>query len=223
MSRLAEAYFEAESREWRCSACGSDAARATQRVQSPLPPYLVLHLKRFHSDASTGVTRKLRTPICMDQTISLAPYVETPNEAAAEAEAQAKAQAKAEEKAGATAEGGDGDCGAAKYKGEGNDDVVSDKGGGRYRLRALVSHHGAHCWSGHYTCVARLADTNRWVSYDDRCVSLLDGDPTLQLTAQRGGYLLLYEALDAEEPNAEAPDAERPIAEKPTERLVEVD
>ena len=36
------------------------------------------------------------------------------------------------------------------------------------KLDDFVSHHGAHCWSGHYTCVARLADTNRWVSYDDR-------------------------------------------------------
>ena len=72
----------------------------------------------------------------------------------------------------------------------------------RYRLRALVSHHGAQCWSGHYTCVARLQGSAQWVSYDDSVVTLLDRDPTTRNTAMRGAYLLLYERDDG---SSEAP------------------
>ena len=76
--------------------------------------------------------------------------------------------------------------------------AVASSSDGEYRLRALVSHHGDHCWSGHYTCVARIGETDRWVSYDDRCVSALEEDPTLTAQCQRGGYLLLYETTNPE-------------------------
>ena len=68
--------------------------------------------------------------------------------------------------------------------------------GDEYRLRALVMHHGGQCWSGHYTAMARLGDGDTWASYDDRCVSVLDHDPTLQPMVQRSGYLLLYEKVE---------------------------
>ena len=65
-------------------------------------------------------------------------------------------------------------------------------------------HHGGHCWSGHYTAVARLGESDRWVSYDDRAVSVLDHDPTLRPMVQRSGYLLLYEKVGRASASEEA-------------------
>ena len=65
-----------------------------------------------------------------------------------------------------------------------------------YRLRALVTHHGDACWSGHYTCMARLGDGDEWVCYDDRQVTVLRTNPTAQSDVRRGAYLLLYERID---------------------------
>ena len=115
MAQLADAYFQAESREWRCSECGGTAARATQRVLSPLPPSLVLHIKRFHSDASTGVTRKLRTPIRVDPTLRLSAHLEgAPEAAEVAAEGAAAGEVAAGGAGGAAAAAGVGAAGGAR-------------------------------------------------------------------------------------------------------------
>ena len=161
----------------------------------PLPPYIVLHLKRFHADVATGTTRKLRTPVRIDKVISLSAHLEAVS-TGAEADA-GKRQAAATE---STRTVGDHDEGALSIDADSDakSAVLNEEGAepGTYRLRALVSHHGDNCWAGHYTCVARVGNSledNRWVSYDDRTVSLLPEDPTLSPAVQRGGYLLLYE------------------------------
>ena len=76
-----------------------------------------------------------------------------------------------------------------------------------YRLRALVAHHGESCAHGHYTCLARLADSEQWASYDDSDVQLLERDPIADNTVSRGAYLLLYERVDEQPPAAAAATA----------------
>ena len=183
IAELAEAYFAPEKREWRCDKCQRSEAMANQSVLEPLPPYLMLHLKRFHADLKTGTTRKLRTRVVVDPYLSLGRHLERSGSSTSSGSKPEEAAADA---AGATAAGGTDAVGDAA--GDGEDDA-----GGAYRLRALVSHHGESSWSGHYTCVVRLGEEDKWASYDDRCVTLLDHDPTLTAAVQRGGYLLLYE------------------------------
>jgi len=163
---LTSRFFDDETREWRCERCGGDHARASQRLLAPLPPNLLLHLKRFHSDPRTGLTTKLTTRLALDERLCLSPHLEQSLEGV---------------DTDAVAAGGGG--------GEGTEP-------GQYRLRALVSHHGEQCWSGHYTCSARVGEGEQWACYDDSHVSVLSDDPTCTPTAMRGAYLLLYERVE---------------------------
>ena len=54
------------------------------------------------------------------------------------------------------------------------------------------------------------------MSYDDQTVSTLDADPTLSAAAQRGGYIVLYEAEHEAERAAER-DADKPPAHESLE------
>ena len=60
-----------------------------------------------------------------------------------------------------------------------------------YELRAIVSHHGPRCYSGHYTCAERGSDG--WVEYDDTRVTRLTVDPTAHDEHSRGAYILFYQ------------------------------
>ena len=159
VAELAESYFAPEEREWRATAAAR-ARRTPSRALAPLPPFLMLHLKRFYADPSSGATRKLRTPVAIDPYLSLGRHVE--HHAARDT------------------------AGVGGVGGVDGDDAT-------YRLRALVVHHGETSWAGHYTCAARLGDSDQWVTYDDKRVTLADGDPTRSSAVLRGGYLLLYE------------------------------
>ena len=61
----------------------------------------------------------------------------------------------------------------------------------RYQLRAIVTHHGPRCYSGHYTCVERGRDG--WTEYDDARVTELEDDPTALDEHRHGAYLLFYQ------------------------------
>lgn len=203
LTELLSRFFEDEPREWRCDECGRacEAAMASQRLLSPLPPNLLLHMKRFHSDAATGATAKLRTRLQVDERLRLEPHL------AADGDNESSHGTNGHTSSGAsgvrqTDRDGDGQPGGA-HGGGGDraeeaasscaDAAVDESKGGYYRLRALVSHHGSQCWSGHYTCVARLGESMQWASYDDSHVSLIHGDPTHSSEVMRGAYLLLYE------------------------------
>ena len=183
VSELARRFFDDETREWRCGQCGCDDATASQGLLSPLPPNLLLHLKRFHSDMNTGSTSKLHTLLHLDDRLDLTAHLDDGSNGRHGA---ATAESLHAESSG---------CGTG-------DRAADDDAPGRlgvhceYRLRALVTHHGDACWSGHYTCMARLGDGDEWVCYDDRQVTVLRTNPTAQSDVRRGAYLLLYERID---------------------------
>ena len=121
-----------------------------------MPPNLVLHLKRFESDLRTGATRKLRSSIDIDPELSLMsqPDLSPDDPIPHQPEPQPEPQP------------------------EHTVEQCHPLAAQTYRLRALVTHHGESCSSGHYTCVARLADSDQWVSYDDTHVELVQSDLT---------------------------------------------
>jgi hypothetical protein len=158
---------------------------------APLPPNLMLHLKRFHSDPHTDIATKLTTRVRVDERLSLAPHLEAPH---GEQEVE-----------GTTMQDGPGAADTESGDGDGDEDAggADRTGGAMYRLRALVTHHGEHCWGGHYTCTARLGEGEQWACYDDSHVSLSCENPTSSAAVLRGAYLLLYERIGIGAPAAD--------------------
>jgi ubiquitin C-terminal hydrolase len=192
VSTLASRFFVDELRERRCERCGHESALASQRLLAPLPPNLMLHLKRFHSDPRTGIATKLTTRVRVDERLSLAPHLE-----ATHGEQEVEGTGMPDGPGAVDTESGDGD---------GDEDAggADSTGGAMFRLRALVSHHGEHCWGGHYTCTARVGEGDQWACYDDSHVSLSCDNPTSTAAVLRGAYLLLYERIDVGAPAADA-------------------
>ena len=195
VSTLASRFFVDELRERRCERCGHESALASQRLLAPLPPNLMLHLKRFHSDPRTGIATKLTTRVLVDERLSLAPHLEATH---GEQEVE-----------GTGMPDGPGAVGTSRVAEDtesGDGDGDEDAAGAKFRLRALVSHHGEHCWGGHYTCTARVGEGDQWACYDDSHVSLSCNNPTNTAAVLRGAYLLLYERIDAGAPAADGAD-----------------
>ena len=76
VSTFVSRFFVDELRERRCEHCGHESALASQRLLAPLPPNLMLHLKRFRSELHTGIVTKLNTRVRVDERLSLAPHFE---------------------------------------------------------------------------------------------------------------------------------------------------
>ena len=78
-----------------------------------------------------------------------------------------------------------------KYATWDGDAVIAD--GGRtnyiYNLSAVVSHHGKGLDNGHYTALCLDADSNNWIHFNDRKVTI-SSEQDVQRTE---GYLLFYE------------------------------
>jgi len=66
----------------------------------------------------------------------------------------------------------------------------------RYRLKAVVFHHGYGLSSGHYTCTAQVG--GEWYAFDDSTVNPtnLEDDRTSET---KSAYLLFYEKSQGEE------------------------
>ena len=154
VSTFVSRFFVDELRERRCEHCGHESALASQRLLAPLPPNLMLHLKRFRSELHTGIVTKLNTRVRVDERLSLAPHFE-----ATHGEHEVEGTGMPDD--------GDEDAGGA-----------GSTGGAMFRLRALVSHHGEQNWEGHYTCMARVGEGDQWACYDDSHVSLACDNPT---------------------------------------------
>ncbi|KOO31128.1 hypothetical protein Ctob_002284 [Chrysochromulina tobinii] len=127
-----------------------------------------------------------------DERLSLAPHLE-----ATHGEQEVEGTEMPDGPGAVDTESGDGD---------GDEDAggADSTGGAMFRLRALVSHHGEHCWGGHYTCTARVGEGDQWACYDDSHVSLSCDNPTSTAAVLRGAYLLLYERIDVGAPAADA-------------------
>jgi ubiquitin C-terminal hydrolase len=68
----------------------------------------------------------------------------------------------------------------------------------RYRLKAVVFHHGYGLSSGHYTCTAQVGGDGEWYAFDDSTVTKtnLEDDRTSET---KSAYLLFYEKSQGEE------------------------
>ena len=207
VSMLASLYFGDELRERRCERCSHESALASQRLLAPLPPNLMLHLKRFHTDPHTGIATKLTTRVRVDERLSLAPLLETRQH-----EQKVVGTAMPDGPGAVDTESGDGDGDQDPDGADQDAEGADSTGGATFRMCALVSHHGEHLGGGHYTCTARVGEIDQWACYDDSHVSLLCDNPTRTEAVLRGAYLLLYERIDACAPAANAPAASvRPL------------
>ena len=171
-------YFRSEDVERRCEGCARETAVATRSLATPLPCALMLHLKRFDAAARGGGSHGPSGAPARAVKLSTAVEVEREIELKAEVGIEAAHR--------------------------------SAPASMRYELRAVVSHHGGSMACGHYTCVARTrgADGATWVEFDDdrrpdvaawRRPEAPRGaaeDPTSDPAHRRGGYLLLYEAVE---------------------------
>ena len=165
MQQLLDLFLGEEVREWACSACGHGRAVARQRLLGP-PEVLLLHLSRFEADQATGMSHKRSTPVSLDLALRLrhAPAAAT-----------------------AAAEGAPHEASPL----EAVPPTAVPTAASSYELRAIVSHHGPRCYSGHYTCVERGSEG--WVEYDDARVTPLGIDPTAHDEHSRGAYILFYQ------------------------------
>jgi hypothetical protein len=68
---------------------------------------------------------------------------------------------------------------------------------GYYRLKAIVTHRGRSCHSGHYVAHVRIGQN--WLRYDDEKATHVDDDDIAFLAGDRAdwhcSYILLYERL----------------------------
>ena len=169
MQQLLDLFLGEEVREWACSACGHGRAVARQRLLGP-PEVLLLHLSRFEADQATGMSHKRSTPVSLDLALRLrhAPAAAT-----------------------AAAEGAPHEASPLEAVPPTAVPTAVPTAASSYELRAIVSHHGPRCYSGHYTCVERGSEG--WVEYNDERVTPLDIDPTAHDEHSRGAYILFYQ------------------------------
>ena len=179
MQQLLDLFLGEEVREWACSACGHGRAVARQRLLGP-PEVLLLHLSRFEAEQATGLSHKRSTPVSLDLALRL-------RHAPATAAATAAATATAAAAAAAAAEGASPPEAVPPTAAP----TAAPSAASSYELRAIVSHHGPRCYSGHYTCVERGSEG--WVEYNDERVTPLDIDPTAHDEHSRGAYILFYQ------------------------------
>ena len=66
----------------------------------------------------------------------------------------------------------------------------------RYRLKAVVFHHGYGLSSGHYTCTAQVDD--QWYDFDDSTVTPTNLDDG-RTSERKSAYILFYEKCQGDE------------------------
>jgi ubiquitin C-terminal hydrolase len=77
-------------------------------------------------------------------------------------------------------------------------DVLKD----RYRLKAVVFHHGYGLSSGHYTCTAQVG--GEWYNFDDSRVTKTNLDED-RASETKNAYILFYEKSQGDEKSAKRP------------------
>jgi len=166
---MLSAYFASEVLEAKCHQCSAIAAHMGKVLTSP-PRVLVLHLKRFVSNAQKRMYYKQHQSVDIPIRLNLQSCLDGPNRV----RLPARPLAAWMEDAASTEE---------QFA-----DLAS---GCLYDLRAIVAHEGASPQSGHYVCYARNAQ-GAWCLYDDANVQVLQWGPDVLEAVGKKAYIVFY-------------------------------
>ncbi|KAI9188694.1 hypothetical protein H9P43_000115 [Blastocladiella emersonii ATCC 22665] len=203
------------------AAGGRIVPEVTKQAQlERVPPVLVLHLKRFLYDHNTHDTVKLTKHVDVPAYLDLEPQLWAQRVRHAAAAASTRSRSSSPTRAGFTPRsaltpisptrtthgGAAAAAGAHPLPGPHS----------KFRLFAVVYHHGRTAGGGHYTCdVLESEQDGTWVRMDDTDLARVSTADVLNAKNDREPYLLFYECADLIERHPLVASNGRRIALKP--------
>jgi ubiquitin C-terminal hydrolase len=161
-------FFMPCTQEVKCEKCFCETATQTMEI-TQLPPFLLLHLKRFIVDVSPDYTsvsyRKNQSPVIYDAELTLH-----------------------DDDMGVLSEFMAVDCSVAKV----NDRCCQNDRHVVYNLRSVVNHIGSSASCGHYTADAKRTEDPSWLRFNDSYVTSISQSNATEHSRQTA-YLIMYE------------------------------
>jgi uncharacterized UBP type Zn finger protein len=191
-------FFAPDKVERRCESCGVTEATHEHKL-SALPRILILHLKRFVEDKTTGRYHKDSAAVIPDLKLDLAPLTTidcrgpapvTPEEEEEDTDAPADEEAALRR----IIERSKTDVGGAGRSGEDADlrRAMARSLEKDFELQSFVRHRGSSASTGHYIACVRDQAKKKWIKFNDAISeeqnSIGGNDDSTE------GYLFFYES-----------------------------